>query len=177
MSQRDSGYERQERDVYETPSWVTEVVIRHINGHSHLWEPAAGNGKMVDVLRRHGIEVTATDIATGDDFLEARTLPDSRITAVITNPPYVSAQKFIEHALRLTAPVRGVVAMLLRIDYDSAKTRQHLFGGCRQLKAKVVLTKRIVWFEDSRGSPSFNHCWMIWDWQHNGSPVLAYETI
>jgi len=26
-----------------------------------------------------------------------------------------------------------------------------------------VLTKRIPWFEGSNGSPSFNHCWMIWD--------------
>jgi hypothetical protein len=39
---------------------------------------------------------------------------------------------------------------------------------------KVVLTKRIRWFEDSNGSPSFNHCWMIWDRQHRGPPTLAY---
>jgi hypothetical protein len=39
---------------------------------------------------------------------------------------------------------------------------------------KVVLTKRIRWFEDSTGSPTFNHCWMIWDRQHQGPPTLAY---
>jgi hypothetical protein len=26
MSQRDSGYERKERDPYETPEWVTDPV-------------------------------------------------------------------------------------------------------------------------------------------------------
>jgi hypothetical protein len=41
---------------------------------------------------------------------------------------------------------------------------------------KVVLTKRIRWFEDSVGSPSFNHCWMIWDRQHRGPPTLAYAS-
>jgi hypothetical protein len=41
---------------------------------------------------------------------------------------------------------------------------------------KVVLTKRIRWFEDSNGSPSFNHCWMIWDRQHRGPPTLAYAS-
>ena len=39
-----------------------------------------------------------------------------------------------------------------------------------------VLTKRIRWLEDSNGSPSFNHCWMIWDWQHRGPPSLANAT-
>ena len=41
---------------------------------------------------------------------------------------------------------------------------------------KAVLTKRIRWFEDSNGSPSFNHCWMIWDRQHLGEPTLAYAS-
>jgi hypothetical protein len=36
----------------------------------------------------------------------------------------------------------------------------------------VVLTKRI---EDSKGQPSFNHACFIWDWKHNGAPMLAYE--
>jgi hypothetical protein len=26
----------------------------------------------------------------------------------------------------------------------------------------------------SNGSPSFNHCWMIWDRQHGGPATLAY---
>jgi hypothetical protein len=30
MSQRDSGYERKERDLYETPAWVTEALLPHL---------------------------------------------------------------------------------------------------------------------------------------------------
>lgn len=30
MSQRDSGYQRKERDAYETPEWVTLALIPHL---------------------------------------------------------------------------------------------------------------------------------------------------
>lgn len=177
MSQRDSGYERKERDSYETPAWVTEVIVKYINENRCVWEPAAGSGKMAEVLRQHGMEVTATDITTGDDFLAAQTLRNSYITAIVTNPPYALAQEFIEHALRLTEPARGVVAMLLRTDFAHARTRQHLFGDCRQFWAKVELTKRIKWFQDSKGQPSYNHAWFLWSWAHDGVPMLAYEPV
>jgi len=74
----------------------------------------------------------------------------------------------------LMQPVEGFVAMLLRTDFDHAKTRQFLFSGCPPFSKKLVLTKRIQWFEDSKGSPSFNHAWFIWDWKHQGAPTLAY---
>ena len=53
---------------------------------------------------------------------------------------------------------------------------KHLFADCAVFAKRVVLTKRIRWFEDSNGSPSFNHCWMIWDRRHRGPPTLAYAS-
>lgn len=107
------------------------------------------------------------------DFLKAEDVPDFDVDAIITNPPYARAYEFIEHALKLMNP-NGVVAMLLRTDFDHAKTRQHLFAGCHAFAKKLVLTKRIQWFADSKGQPSFNHAWFIWDWKHKGPPILAY---
>jgi len=69
-----------------------------------------------------------------------------------------------------------IVARLLRTDFDHAARRAHLFAGFAMFAKKVVLTKRIQWFEGSNGSPSFNHCWMIWDRQHRGPPTLAYAS-
>jgi hypothetical protein len=66
--------------------------------------------------------------------------------------------------------------MLLRTDFDRAASRAHLFADCAMFAKRVVLTKRIRWFEDSNGSPSFNQCWMIWDRQHRGPPTLAYAS-
>jgi hypothetical protein len=57
---------------------------------------------------------------------------------------------------------------------DHAASRVHLFAGFAMFAKKVVLTRRIRWFENSTGSPSFNHCWMILDREHHGPPTLAY---
>jgi methylase of polypeptide subunit release factors len=171
MSQRESGYERKERDLYETPEWVTTALAPHLPALGKVWEPACGNGKMVAALQSMGADVWATDIETGVDFLRCGGQPDW--DAIITNPPYALAQEFIEHAIRITVP-SGFVAMLLRTDFDHAKTRQHLFSQHPAFAKKVVLTKRIKWFEESKGQPSFNHAWFIWDWQHKGPPTLAY---
>lgn len=175
MSQRDSGYARKERDLYETPEWVTLVLRPHLPNAMLVYEPAAGSGKMVNALEKMGHEVASDDIAEGKDFLECTT---AGADAIITNPPYILAQEFIEHALKITKPESGLVAMLLRTDYDHAKTRAHLFSGCKQFTKKIVLTKRIVWFEAAEGksaAPSFNHAWYIWDWKNQSAPVIAYD--
>lgn len=172
MSQRESGYERIAFDRYETPSWATAALVPHIPGYvKSVLEPACGTGKMVDVLAPL-FTVTASDIQEGQDFFGVLACPDD---AIVTNPPYAIAQDFIEHALHLVQPQRGFVAMLLRCDYDHAKSRRHLFANHEAFAKKLVLTKRIKWIEDSKGSPSFNHAWFIWDWRNLRDPVIAYD--
>jgi hypothetical protein len=175
VSQRDSGYARKERDLYETPEWVTVVLLRHLRPMQDIWEPACGTGKMVRALNTAGFNVYCTDIDRGEDFLD-RSTPTGweNFDAIITNPPYGLAVEFIWHAINLTEERGGLVAMLLRTDFDHAKTRADIFGECEQFAKKVVLTKRIRWFPDSKGSPSFNHAWFVWDWKHQGPPTLAY---
>jgi hypothetical protein len=173
MSQRESGYERKPLDQYETPAWVTLALVPKLPVFSgKIWEPACGSGKMVAALRQAKFEVVGTDIIQGVDFLQHAT--EMGVSAVITNPPYALAREFIERALRISG--NRIVAMLLRTDFDHASSRAHLFADCPMFAKKVVLTKRIRWFEDSNGSPSFNHCWMIWDQQHRGPPTLAYAS-
>lgn len=179
MSQRNSGYARKERDLYETPEWVTAALRPHMpRPVSEAWEPACGSGKMAKALASWCGSVTSSDIAQSQsfDFLKAE-LPGG-VDAIITNPPYEIAPEFVEHAIRLTESIGGMVAMLLRTDFDHAKSRSHLFGHCPAFAKKVVLTKRIVWFEPEPGakgrSPSFNHAWFIWDWKSEGAPTLAY---
>lgn len=180
MSQRDSGYERKERDAYETPEWATVALLPHLPRDKpiEIWEPACGSGKMVRALSSFG-NVVGTDIERGQDFLFCILSPwhPSKVDAIITNPPYALAKEFIGHALGLMEPVAGIVAMLLRTDFDHAKTRQYLFANCPAFAKKVVLTKRIQWFEDSTGQPSFNHAWFIWDYRHKGPPTLAYGPV
>lgn len=176
MSQRDSGYRRKELDAYETPEWVTKALLPHLPRQKpiDIWEPACGSGKMAWALGAFG-NVIGTDIDRGQDFLFSIQSPwhPVKFDAIITNPPYVLADKFIEHALKEMKP-DGLVAMLLRTDFDHAKGRRPIFADHPAFAKKIVLTKRIQWFEDSKGSPSFNHAWFVWDWRHRGAPTLAY---
>jgi hypothetical protein len=175
MSQRESGYERKERDLYETPEWVTEALIPHLRRLNRVWEPAAGSGQMLAVLSRY-FQSYGSDIDEGADFFCFPPMGD--VDAIVTNPPYELGTEFIERALRMMEPVGGLVAMLMRTYFDHAKTRSHLFRDCPAFAKKVVLTKRIVWFEPEPGSkgksPSFNHAWFIWDWRNEGPPTIGY---
>jgi hypothetical protein len=173
MSQRHSGYQRQPDDVYETPAWVTKVVVPYLRRHClHVWDPANGPAsRIAQVLREEGFRV----VATNEDFVSMTSLPHSQIDGICTNPPYGLggrlACKFIAHALDL-APM---VAMLLRIDFDSGKTRTTLFRDCGSFDRKIVLLDRIIWFKrEGAPGPSENHAWYIWNARHHGLPTIAY---
>ena len=179
MSQRDSSYQRIPLDKYETPKWATLALLPYgLNARQPrpklIWEPACGSGKMARALSTD-FKVTATDISgsTKKDFLKSELLSRD-IGAIVTNPPYTHATEFIEHALTLMHPVDGMVAMLLRCDFDHAKTRRKLFEG-RPFWRKIVLTKRIRWIENSVGSPSFNHAWFVWDWRYRSCAEILYH--
>jgi hypothetical protein len=134
-------------------------------------------GLIVKAFRDHGFDAVGTDIAAGNDFLNGCIAPTT-YDALVTNPPYGSggriAQQFIDQALEFTRPKKGAVAMLLKVDFDSGKTRRHLFAACRAFVGKVVLTERIVWFEPAIAGPSDNHAWALWSWKHVGRPTIFY---
>ena len=154
-------YERREWDHYETEEWVTEVLLRH-ESFTKVWEPAVGKGKVAKLMQRRGINVHGSDILDYGhgyevgDFLLMWGNPDGR--DIITNPPFAEslADQFIEHALLLTRPFGGRVAMLLRNEFDCASSRRDIFGK-PPFAAKIVLLKRPRWIDDSTGSPRHNY--------------------
>ena len=179
MRQRNLGYERQERDFYPTPAWVTEALLRRVRLPNGIWEPCCGNGAMAQVLETHGHRVVGTDLVaqgygeTGRDFLTEPQLPKGA-TAIVTNPPYGRRlYEFVDRALELTQPVGGMVAMLVNSQWpygaaNSARLRVPAFD------AEIKLTNRIVWFTGANGKPAKqpqeNHCWLIWDWSRTPGP-------
>lgn len=165
----ESGYARIEGDRYYTPAWVTEELFKHCGFPEWILEPAAGDGAMVKVLERHGCQVLSSDIDPQDEGITKADFFDWGATTcagIITNPPYSHAQEFIEHALKLMEPNDGLVAMLLRNEFDSAKKRRHLFAEHPAFYKKLVLTKRPRWFADGGSSPRHNFAWYIWEWRN-----------
>lgn len=174
MAQRVSGYVREPDDVYPTPPWVTRAVVPYLKGVKKILEAAPGRERrMVKTLREAGFQV----IPARGDFL-ASDRNHVAVDCIATNPPFGPrgklAVQFIEQALELTRQSRGRVAMLLKVDFDSGKTRRHLFGDCQAFALKLVLLDRIVWFEPKLARPSDNHAWFVWNWRHEGPPTIVY---
>jgi hypothetical protein len=179
MGKHETGFARVDRDFYPTREpWVTEALLAHIDLRDLVvWEPAAGQGHMAEVLKTSGAErVFCTDIVDRSypldalhDFTSNRR-PDfaSSVYAIITNPPggprNTTAELFIERGLQHIWH-GGLLALLLPTDFDSAGRRRQWFADCPWFCARIALTRRIVWFErqdGTREAPKENHCWCIW---------------
>lgn len=190
MGKHERGYPRAERDFYPTPEWVTDQLLEAIQVPElvSVWEPAAGEGHIVKVLQRRGLGVWATDIqrhAELDNLTDFLTDDGPECSAIITNPPFGErgrlAVEFIKKGLHhIRAKRCKMLALLLPADFDSAGGRREFFGSCPEFSAKLVLTRRIIWFRRQDGvteAPKENHAWFIW--HHTESaimPVLLYSS-
>jgi len=180
----EAGFERVEGDRYWTESWVTQALLDAVRFRGLIWEPAAGRGDMADVLHANGYQVTCSDIAGSalgcsgaaeSDFL-THTSPGDGTFSIVTNPPYVHAEAFIRKALELTARSSGMVAMLLRNEYDCAAGRSDLFER-EPFACKLVLTKRPRWLDalaHHSASPRHNFAWYVWDYNHSGRANIRW---
>lgn len=190
-----SGYEREGRDFYATPGWVTEALLQHVNFRGAVWEPCCGEGAMSSVLAAHGHEVISTDIADrafgtpGVDFLKCRSVPKG-CRSIVTNPPYgdtgshkgqqrssAAMLDFIRHALGLTASVQGQLALLVRLQWLAGRRAADVLSS-GPFAATVILTQRIQWFDfgERTNTAQHHHAWVVFDHAHpvGSPPVLLY---
>jgi hypothetical protein len=194
MGKHEIGYARVERDLYPTPAWVTKALLAHVElAGLTVWEPAAGKGDIVKVLRDSGARVVTSDIVdygfSLDAILDFTTgqLPPPPFTAIVTNPPgglrNSLAERFVETGLKHLARGVGLLALLLPNDFDSAGRRRAFFADCRWFTAKITLTQRAVWFprnDGMRAAPKENHAWFIWEHSRlheKRSPLILYAPV
>lgn len=165
-----SNYARKENDLYQTEPWATEALLRHfpVGPGWVVWEPAAGNHLMADVIRETGAKVVTSDIETYDrehdhiiDFLNPRVTAQA-YNAIYTNPPYGKGNRDAVKFARLALErCNGHVALLLTAKFDFGKTRVDLFRDNPRYVAKIALLDRIQWFPgDSSGTE--DHAWYVW---------------
>jgi hypothetical protein len=118
-------------DLYETPAVAVEALLRVEQLPHCIWEPAAGKGAIVRVLRGRGHAVITSDIHDYGslhfvgDFLAQEKMP-AGCNCVVTNPPYQRAAQFVEHALRLSP----LVVMLLRLAFMESEHRTSTWSRC-----------------------------------------------
>jgi len=92
-----SNYPRKENELYLTPDWCTEVLLRHVVFDALTWEPAAADGAMANILFKRTPTIT-TDLEPLDkqvkkhDFLTSPGPLRKKFKNIVTNPPYKLAQ-------------------------------------------------------------------------------------
>lgn len=173
-------------DLYETPSVAVEALLRVLRLPHHLWEPACGRGKIVDVLRAAGHEVVASDLVDyGNpthfyrrDFLMETKTPN-KCEAIITNPPFKLAEEFVEHAISLCPKV----IMLLRLAFLESERRRHILDN-GWLARVYVFRKRLPMmhrdgWEGRKANSGMAFAWFCWDATNTGPTEihrLSWET-
>jgi hypothetical protein len=165
-------------DLYETPPVAVEALLRKEQIPHGVWEPAAGRGAIVRVLRDHGHAVIASDIADYGfplhfqrDFLAEIGMP-AGVEAIVTNPPFYIAEKFVAHALEL-APM---VVMLLRLAFLESERRCGILEG-RGLARIHVFRKRLPMmhrdgWEGRKANSGMAFAWFVYERGYAGPTTI-----
>jgi len=158
-------------DFWRTPPQATQALMEHEDFYGSTLEPACGVGDMANVLFLNpNINVFPTDIVNRGWKKQALTIdfflmPPSS-SNVITNPPFNLAQKFIEHALKITTKK---VAMLLKLEFIQSIKRYDLFKST-PLKRMLVFSYRVPFWQEGYDKAINNqrHAWYIWEHGYKG---------
>jgi hypothetical protein len=171
-------YAERGSDLYETPVCAVEALLRVESLPHRLWEPACGRGAIVNVLRARGHEVLASDLVDyGDpthfyrrDFLTEPLPKDCK--AIITNPPYQLAEKFVRHAIEICP----LVIMLLRLGFYESVRRTDILECCglariHVFKKRLPMMHRDNW-QGPKASSAIPFAWFVYDLTHYGPTVI-----
>ena len=167
-------------DLYETPPEAVRALLDIEPLSGTIWEPACGPGSIVRVLRAAGHRVVATDIKdygcpdsrAGIDFPSQSCAPDGAAT-ILTNPPFMDADAFVRHALKLVPRV----CMLLRLAFLESQGRSDILDGGQLARVYPFRNRLPMMHRDGWDGPiatsALAFAWYVWDREHGGPAVLS----
>ena len=177
--------ERPESDYYATDPESLEIFLHklgedNITLNTNIWECAAGDGALSNVLKKYGYRVRSSDIYKRGfedneiiDFLEAQERWDGDI---LSNPPYSLAQEFVEKALECVQDGSKVI-MYLHLQFLESKGRRELFDT-NPPKYIYVNSARQVCYKNGdttrKMSSAVCYCWFIWEKGYQGDPIIKW---
>lgn len=181
---------RVSHDYYATPFNATEAILSRISlGFDTILEPAAGEGHIIQVLRKYypNNKIIANDLICresrlgievngGVDFLEYD--PKEPIDTIITNPPFALAQAFIEKALSIA---NHYVIIFARIQLLETAERKEMFKY-NPPHFVYVFSKRVAPLPNGEavapnGKPwSSTMCfaWFVWEKGYTGDTIIRW---
>lgn len=183
-----SKEERQNEDYYATEPKATELLLEQETFSPYVWECACGEGHISEVLKQHGYKVKSTDIVDRgyadtevQNFfnITKETLKYDFPRDIITNPPYKFAQKFVEHALEISADGTKV-AMFLKLTFLESKARKKMFEKYPP-KVVYVSSSRLQCakngdfdtYKQDVGT-AIAYAWYVWEKGFVGDPIIKW---
>jgi hypothetical protein len=172
------SYAERGNDLYETPPCAIEALLQVEQLPHRIWEPAAGHGAIVRVLRDAGHAVTASDLIDyGDlhfvaDFHSVTKAP-ARTKAIVTNPPFKpKVYRFIEHALDLCPTVVILARLALLESVERTEVLEHRgLARVHVFRERLPRMHREGW--NGRKAPSaIPFAWFVWERDFRGPPTI-----
>lgn len=165
-------------DLYETPSCAVRALMSVEKLPHKIWEPACGPGAISRELEAAGHFVVSTDIRHYGyerqhgvlDFIEeAHGAPDY---CILTNPPFMFAQQFVERALECSP----LVIMLLRLQFLESTRRSSILDDGRLARIHVFKDRlprmhRAGW-EGPKAGSRLAFAWFCWNRFHSGPATI-----
>ena len=169
-----SGYERDEHDWYLDPEFCTEFLMDKVYFEGPIYDPACGQGNILNVFDSRGYVTTGCDIVDRGwpkmyptaDFLRDDRIHMGLIRNIVCNPPYKLAERFIRRSL---AVAHGQIAILTRLDFLGSQKRYDLFQGTNPRPFLVLVLSRRPsmppgWKDEVKGEGGQqDYCWVCWD--------------
>ena len=171
--------ERQSEDYYATDPLAGELLLEILPELNNIWECACGEGHLAKVFNRAGKLAKATDLIDrgyGDveNFLLCS--ESYRNGDIVTNPPYIYAQQFVEHALSLVDTGR-YVCMFLKVLFLEGKARKKLFNQYPP-KTVYISSSRINCAKNgdfkSYTSSAIAYAWFVWLKGYQGKTIVEW---
>lgn len=151
-------YEPKGYDACQTPPHAVDPLLPYLPTDLVIWEPAQGEGFLVEAFYDSSRRVIGSDILDGQNFFEYE--PDEDWDVIVTNPPYSLKFKWLERCYQLGKPF----ALLLPVETLGAATSQAMF---EQYGMELLLLNKRVNFKmpnkgwDGAGA-QFPVAWFTW---------------
>lgn len=148
----------QGRDLFSTPRYAVELLIPFIpSSVKSVWECAAGDHRITNVLEQWGYTVFSSDIRGENSIMNFLECNKTYGDVIITNPPFSIKKQFVAKCLTLSVPF----ALLVPADYCGWMIDCIKFWGCE----KIIPTRRIDYITPSgnsgkRSTSQFHSIWL-----------------
>ena len=168
---------REKHDYYATHPKAITGLLKMEQFSKRILEPACGGGHISRELKKAGHGVRSRDLIDRDygkvkDFFKTKHWEYD----IVTNPPYVLAQEFILHSMKIT-PAGSKIAMFFRLAFLESKGRKPLFEKYPPIRV-LVSSERLNCAKggDFVKYPTggLAYAWFVWINGHKGDTQLKW---